>query len=96
MAQKPPSAWDKRNKSRQMEQLDNTETNYERDSFSRDQPRSRASPANRSVERRDGSLGNSKGEYYITPKPNEIVLPAVDLKESRNKVTRHHLDDTEA
>ena len=105
LTQKPPTAWregDKKGKSRSTEQLENTEINNNRDSVPRE-PRSRVSPANRSVERREGSVGrregsvgSSKGEYYITPKPTEIVLPTVDLKESKNKVTKHHLDDSEA
>ena len=56
----------------------------------------RASSIGPVINNHDIHQKTSKVSYEITPKPTEITFPQVDVRDNRNYVTRHHLDDTEA
>ena len=62
---------------------------------SRDQKLARQSPANRYIEWQEGSVGTTKDEYGLTPKPNEIVFTGLETRGIKNTITRHHLDDSQ-
>jgi len=75
-------------------QLENIQEKENRNN-SRDQRLARQSPANRYIEWQEGSVGTTKDEYGLTPKPNEIVFTGLETRGSKNTVTRHHLDDSQ-
>jgi len=97
LTHKPPSAWreaEKKASERRGNHIEELgDVNFEKEA--REHAKTRVSPSNRYFERQEGSVGSSKGERSITPKPNEITHSG-EVKEYRNSITRHHLDDTEA
>ena len=95
-SQKPSSARkeiEKRGAELRVSQLESVQEKENRNS--RDQRLARQSPANRYIEWQEGSIGTTKDEYGLTPKPNEIVFTGLETRGHKNTVTRHHLDDSQ-
>jgi len=97
-SQKPPSARkdiEKRGSELRVSQLESIQEREDR--MSREQNKGRLSPAHRYIEWQEGSVGPTKDEYGLTPKPNEILFTGIEPKgSSKNIVTRHHLDGSQA